>query len=92
VQISFLNQILDSRKPSNSEIPDTEKLDEREGKISVKEAMVLLDDESQENPQWSVVYWISAGGVQIAMGGNYAEVHQLKLKTRHLTRRGSSYP
>jgi hypothetical protein len=53
----------------------TDRLEVSAGKIAAGEAMSLLADVAQENTQWSVVYRISAGEVQIVMGRDYSEVH-----------------
>ena len=55
----------------------SERLEESVGRLSAYQAMSLLEDVSQENTQWSVVYRVSAGEVQIVMGKEYSEIHCL---------------
>ena len=55
----------------------SERLEESAGRLSAYEAMSLLEAVSQENTQWSVVYRVSAGEVQIVMGKEYSEIHCL---------------
>ena len=54
----------------------SERLDESGGRINSGEAMTLLEDVSQNNTQWSVVYRITPGEVRIAMGRDYSRIHQ----------------
>jgi len=58
----------------------SERLEENEGILSPQEAINLLEDVSQENTQWSVVYQMSAGEVWIAMGRDYADILKFDLK------------
>ena len=48
-----------------------ERLEDSGGTLSPREAMNLLEDVSQENTQWSVIYQINEGEVWIAMGRKY---------------------
>jgi len=48
-----------------------ERLGHKEGSVSMEEAMALLEDVAQENTQWSVVYGISTGKVDIVMGRKF---------------------
>jgi hypothetical protein len=57
-----------------------DRLTEHHGILSQADAMELLEDVSQDSTQWSVVYGISSGEVDIVMGGNYGEVHTLKFQ------------
>ncbi len=52
-----------------------ERLTKAEGQITTQEAMNLLADVSQSSTQWSVVYEMSSGGVNVAMGRAYDQVH-----------------
>jgi len=52
----------------------SERLGESEGQADSDQAMGLLEDVSQGNTQWSVLYHISTGEVQIVMGRDYREV------------------
>ena len=58
----------------------TEQLESSGGRVGAREAMDLLEDVSQESTQWSVVYHISAGEVQIVMGRDYQSVHQFEFE------------
>ena len=49
----------------------TDRLSENQGVLSQDDAMDLLRDVAQDSTQWSVVYDISSGSVDIVMGGNY---------------------
>lgn len=49
------------------------------GRIDAKAAMQLLANVAQSNTQWSVVYRMSSGAINIAMGQKYQEVHQFQL-------------
>jgi hypothetical protein len=55
------------------------RLVEEQGKIDVESAMELLRDVSQDITQWSVVYHMARGEVSVAMGRDYAQVHDFKL-------------
>jgi hypothetical protein len=52
-----------------------ERLTDAEGQITAREAMGLLADVSQTSTQWSVVYRMSNGEVNVAMGRGYDQVH-----------------
>jgi hypothetical protein len=49
------------------------------GRIDAKAAMQLLADVAQHNTQWSVVYQMSSGVINVAMGQQYQELHQFQL-------------
>jgi hypothetical protein len=49
-----------------------QQLEEFEGQISSRDAFGLLGDVSQDNTQWSIVYHMSSGDLEIIMGGNYS--------------------
>lgn len=49
------------------------------GRLSIADAMDLLDDGSQENTQWSVVYDLASLGVHVAMGRAYQSTHTFQL-------------
>jgi hypothetical protein len=51
------------------------RLSEAGGQITAHEAMNLLADVSQSGTQWSVVYDMSGGQVNVAMGRAYDQVH-----------------
>jgi hypothetical protein len=45
------------------------------GKLSMQEAMSLLAQVAQEGTQWSVVYGMSSGEIEIVMGRRYENMH-----------------
>jgi hypothetical protein len=45
------------------------------GSLTPQDAVKLLEKVSQDGTQWSIVYNMSTGEVQIVMGQNYHEVH-----------------
>jgi hypothetical protein len=45
-----------------------QRLAQAEGRLTTQEAMALLDDVSQSNTQWSIVYGITTGEISVAMG------------------------
>jgi hypothetical protein len=49
------------------------------GKISVQEAMMLLSSVAQSNTQWSVVYEMNTGDVNIVLGSGWDNVHVFHL-------------
>lgn len=56
-----------------------DRLTETGGRLTVADAMGLLEDVSQAGTQWSVVYDMTAGAVHIAMGKDYETIHTLGL-------------
>jgi hypothetical protein len=48
-----------------------DRLSEYQGILSRDDAMDLLTDVAQDSTQWSVVYGMSSGEIDIVMGGNY---------------------
>jgi hypothetical protein len=60
-----------------------ERLSQTEGQIAAEEAVDLLEDVSDTNTQWSVVYGISSGEVHVAMGRAYDNVHTFELKAEN---------
>jgi hypothetical protein len=58
----------------------TEVLESGGGKIDSVEALTLLEDVSQPNTQWSVLYHTSTGEIQIVMGRDYQEVLEFDLE------------
>lgn len=54
------------------------------GNITPDEAMNLLESVKLPNTVWSVVYNLSTGAVQVAMGKDYEQIHtyQLRMKDR----------
>jgi hypothetical protein len=56
-----------------------ERLTETEGRLMPQDAIDLLGDVAQEGTQWSIVYGISTGDVDVAMGRDYDDVHSFDL-------------
>ncbi len=56
-----------------------DQLSGQDGNVSVAQAFVLLEGVAQESTQWSVVYEMSTGDINIVMGKAYNEVHELHL-------------
>jgi hypothetical protein len=56
-----------------------ERLADSAGEMSAEEALTLLQDVSQPNTQWSIVYGISAGEILVSMGREYNQVHTFHL-------------
>jgi hypothetical protein len=56
-----------------------DRLEETNGRITAKEGLRLLSDVSQDNTQWSVIYNLTGGSVDIVMGRDYSTVHTLRL-------------
>ncbi len=50
-----------------------------EGQITPAEALGLLSDVAQPTTQWSIVYGLASGEVQVAMHGQYDAVHPFVL-------------
>jgi len=57
----------------------SQRLTEAEGQLAVQDAMNLLSDVSQGSTQWSVVYGMSTGEVNVTMGRQYDNVHTFPL-------------
>jgi hypothetical protein len=55
------------------------RLGEANGQITAQEGLRLLSDVSQGNTQWSVIYNLTGGSVDIVMGRDYSTVHTLHL-------------
>jgi len=49
------------------------------GQIDAQTAMGLLSDVAQSNTQWSVVYQMSTGTINVVMGQEYQNIHQFQL-------------
>ena len=54
-----------------------------EGKIQQEEAMRVLGEAKLDNTVWSVVYNLSTGRIQLAMGTDYTRVHNFKLDMKN---------
>jgi hypothetical protein len=57
----------------------SQRLTEAEGRLTVQGAMDLLADVAQGSTQWSVVYGMSSGDVNVTMGQKYDNVHTFHL-------------
>jgi predicted choloylglycine hydrolase len=55
-------------------------LDNAQADVSQDEAMALLKTTSQDNTVWSILYNLSTGEIQLAMGRDYEQVHAFKLE------------
>ena len=58
----------------------SERLAETGGELAPDEAMELLADVAQVNTQWSVVYGMNGGDVNVVMGRKYDERHEMRLE------------
>lgn len=56
-----------------------ERLAETEGRLTAAEAMDLLSGVAQPGTQWSVVYGLSSGQIDVVMGREYADMHSFTL-------------
>lgn len=59
------------------------KLTETHGRIDTQAAMQLLAEVAKDNTQWSVVYQMSSGEVNVVMGQQYQKLHQFQLDLVH---------
>lgn len=57
----------------------TRRLQEGQGQLSTEQVLELLSQVSQDNTQWSVVYEINMGRVNVVMGREYEQVYTLSL-------------
>ena len=55
------------------------RLSEAWGQLAPRQAMSLLQEVSRGNTQWSIVYGIGDGQVQVAMGRQYEQLHAFDL-------------
>ena len=60
----------------------SESLSKIDGKIPQDEAMRLLSRAKLDNTVWSIVYNLSKGQIQLALGKNYENVHSFKLEMK----------
>ncbi len=56
------------------------RLQEKQGDLSLEEALELLADVSQSSTQWSIVYQLYTGQISLAMGRSYSERHSFQLE------------
>jgi penicillin V acylase-like amidase (Ntn superfamily) len=60
-----------------------DQLAKTKGRLSQDEAMKLLQGVSQENSTtWSIVYNLSTGTIQVAMGRDYEQIHTFSLRMK----------
>jgi hypothetical protein len=58
-----------------------QRLKELEGRVSSEDALHLLENVAQENTQWSIVYQMISGDIQVVMGRDYSNVvHTFRLE------------
>ena len=57
----------------------SQRLTEAEGHLAVQDALDLLAEVAQGSTQWSVVYRMSTGDVNVVMGQKYDNVHTFPL-------------
>ncbi len=57
----------------------SQRLTEAEGQLAVQDALDLLADVAQGSTQWSVVYGMSTGDVNVVIGQKYDNVHTFPL-------------
>jgi hypothetical protein len=58
-----------------------EQLIDTEGRLTIPDALALLKDVSQSDlTQWSIVYSMSTGAINVVMGEDYDQVHTLQLE------------
>lgn len=55
------------------------RLTEAEGQLTVQDAMELLSEVAQGSTQWSVVYEMSSGDVNVVMGREHDDMHTFSL-------------
>ena len=68
---------------ATGQCPRYDKIDQRlsttEGNLTAQEATSLLDDVSQGNTQWSIVYGLSTGAVIVTLGRQYDQAYTFHL-------------
>jgi len=57
----------------------SQRLADAKGQLSTQDAIDLLADVSQEITEWSIVYGISTGEINVSMGRQYDDVHTFHL-------------
>jgi hypothetical protein len=60
-----------------------ERLEQGHGTISQADAMSLLQDASQPNTMWSVVYHMGSGVLDVVVGRQYDQVHSFQLRRQN---------
>ncbi len=78
---NFLRSAVDGS--ATGQCPRYDKIDQQlsttEGTLNAHEAMTLLDDVSQGNTQWSIVYGLSTGAVTVTLGRQYDQTYTFYL-------------
>jgi hypothetical protein len=59
-----------------------QKLSQTDGQLSEQQAIGLLSNVSQGNTQWSVVYGLNTGVVNVVMGRQFDKIHTFKLEKK----------
>jgi len=59
-----------------------QKLSQTGGNLSEQQAIDLLSNVSQENTQWSIVYGLNSGTVNVVMGRQFDQLHTFKLEKK----------
>jgi hypothetical protein len=54
-------------------------LEERSGMITAQDAVAILEDVSQSNTIWSIIYNATESGIHVAMGRKFGELHEFEL-------------
>ena len=57
-----------------------QRLTETQGGLTAQDATDLLSEVSQDITQWSIVYNLSTGAIQVAMGRQYDDIHAFQLE------------
>ncbi len=57
----------------------SQRLADAKGRIATQDAIDLLAEVAQENTQWSIVYGISTGDINVSMGRQYDNLHTFHL-------------
>jgi hypothetical protein len=57
-----------------------QRISEASGQLTPQEAVNLLEGVSQSNTQWSIVYGMLTGEINVAMGRRYEEIHTFHLR------------
>jgi len=78
---NHLRATADESGPSGCQRYDNirHRLTETEGRLATREAIDLLKEVAQGGTQWSIVYGMSTGQVDVIMGRKYDEVHVFHL-------------
>jgi hypothetical protein len=58
----------------------SERLQGTQGRLTTQQGMALLAEVSQEGTQWSVLYGLSSGEINLVLGAKYREVHEFFLE------------